>query len=77
MVNGTYNFSSKRNAFTFVFGVVGANVDASGDVDNLTEIVGGTIEVKVEGTTTQIDFQLITKTNATVPGNFKGVLTLM
>jgi len=78
LVNGTYNYSSDRNAFTFVDGVVGIDVDLS-DVENeeFVEVVGGTIEVLVDGNTYTLEFDLTTESNTKITGRYKGTLTLI
>lgn len=77
LVNGTYNYSSERNAFTFTYGMAGADLNAAEEEGDITEIVGGTVQIKVEGNITTIDFQLTTESNTTVEGNFTGNLTFI
>ena len=74
LISGTYNFSSDRNAFTFVAGVVGTGYDLSTASGEDFTILGGTAEVSIDGTTTTIDFDITTSSNLTVTGSWTGML---
>ena len=71
---GTYNYSPERNAFTFVDGIVGADIDIENELGELMIITGGTIKISMEGDDTRIDFQLTSMTNEAIKGNFTGHL---
>ena len=78
LVNGTYNYSSYRDAFTFTDGIIGIQIDAANQTgDEVVEIVGGSIVVKVTGNDVTLDFDLTTSKNTNVKGNFTGSLTFM
>jgi hypothetical protein len=79
LVNGTYNYSSDRGAFIFVYGEIGVNVDLSAENENgeIIKIVGGKIDVSVDGNITTLNFDLTTSANKKVTGRFKSPLILM
>ena len=78
LINGTYTYSSEREAFTFVDGQAAIDIDLSSLLSGTyLEISGGTIEIKVEDGVVTLDFDLTTSTNKTVTGHYKGTLQLL
>ncbi|GJM33751.1 MAG: hypothetical protein DHS20C18_27520 [Saprospiraceae bacterium] len=74
LVDGTYNFSSDREAFTMVYGEIGVDVDAMTGAGDVYEVIGGTVTIEVDGNETLVEFDLTLSDNTKVTGRFKGVL---
>lgn len=78
LINGTYTYSSGREAFTFVDGQAAIDVDLSTLLSGtFLEISGGTVEILVEAGIVTLDFDLTTSTNKSVTGHYKGTLQLL
>ena len=76
LVSGKYNFSSDRDTFTLVDGLIGIKMDINTEEgEELVEIVAGEVDVSVSGSNTVIDFDLTTSTNKKVTGKFNKKLT--
>lgn len=76
LVNGKYNFSSDRDTFTLVDGLIGIKMDISTEEgEELLEIVAGEVDVSVSESNTVLDFDLTTSTNKRVTGKFNKKLT--
>ncbi|MEL6837539.1 MAG: hypothetical protein AAFP77_31310 [Bacteroidota bacterium] len=74
LVNGTYNFSSDRNAFTFVDGAVATNYDADTESGDVFAVVGGSVEIEIRGNETYFSWNLTISNGTTVTGEFQGIL---
>ena len=76
LVNGKYNFSSDRDTFTLVDGLIGIKIDIiTEEGEELVEIVAGEVDVSVSENNTVLDFDLTTRTNKRVTGKFNKKLT--
>ncbi len=74
LVSGTYNYSSNRSALTFVDAQVATDFNALTLTGDTFEVVGGTVEIEINGNEVTIDFNLTLAGNNTVEGNYKGTL---
>ena len=71
LVSGTYNFSSDRDTFTLVDGLIGIKMDISLDEgEELAEIIAGEVIVSISENNTVLDFDLTTTTNKRITGRF-------
>ena len=78
LVDGTYKFSTDRDTFTLVDGLVGIKMDINTEEgEELVQIVAGEVDVSVSGSNTVIDFDLTTSTNKKVTGKFNKKLTYL
>lgn len=74
LVTGTYNFSSDRNAFTFVDGGVATDFDSATATGDVFAVVGGTVEIEIKGNETYFSWNLTISNGTTVTGEFQGIL---
>ena len=74
LVDGTYTFSSNRDALTFVAASIGTDFDLDAQAGTVILATGGTVDLDVNGNTVTIDFTLETP-SGTVVGNYSGSLT--
>jgi len=72
LVDGTYNFSSARNACTFVEGVVGIDYDIENETGTLDDIIGGSVVIKTIDGDQQLEFELTLSGNRKVTGFYNG-----
>ncbi len=74
LVAGTYNYSTDRNAFTFVDALGATDAIISSGTGNFVNLTAGTIDVSINGTATTFDIDLVTSTGQSLTGNFTGTL---
>lgn len=74
LVKGTYTYSNERNAFTFVDGTVGKDYDLLTFIGEDYDVIGGTVDVEINGSEVILDFDLTISNNTSVTGRFKGPL---
>ena len=72
LVDGTYNFSSVRNAFTIVDGVVGVDFDIEAETGTTEDVIGGQVIVKTVDGKPQLEFELVLSGNRKVTGFYNG-----
>jgi len=74
LVEGTYNFSEEREAFTLVDGIIAISFDLDTETGELYNAISGTVIIEIDGNETKIEFNLVMANNKNVSGEFKGVL---
>jgi len=74
LVAGTYNYSTIRDAFTFVVALAATDAIISSGTGTFVDLTAGTIDVSVNGNETTFDLDLRTSTGETLTGNFTGTL---
>lgn len=74
LVAGTYNFSSDRNAFTIVDGTVGTDYDLAIGTGEDFDVIGGTVDIELDGNETRVSWSVSISNGTTVTGEFKGIL---
>ena len=72
--DGRYDYANDRRAFTLVDATVGTHFDLSEETGDIYEVLEGTVDIKVEGDETFVEFELILPNNVKVEGSFRGVL---
>jgi hypothetical protein len=74
LVEGTYSFSSTRDAFTLVDGTVGTNYDLMVFTGEDFSVVGGSVDIEIKGNETYISWNLTISNGTMVTGEFQGIL---
>lgn len=75
LVTGTYNYSSERNEFTWVYSQANIGVDSEdSSAGDDYYIVSGTVDIVADGNNVTIEWNLETQAGETVTGSWDGTL---
>lgn len=72
--SGTYSWSSSRDPFTIVDGLVASDFDVTTNSGTSTDATGGTVEVEVNGNEVTLTIDLETTSGSRITGFYNGVL---
>lgn len=74
LVSGKYNYANDRDVFTLVDAIIATDYDVINETGNEFEVIGGSVDLDVDGSEVTIDFDLTLSNNTSVTGRFKGPL---